>query len=200
MPYTGKRLDHFNARCRASREDRRLLKATDLLRLGPYRCESWRRDVVIYSGRQMHRLRRKASVVPNLISALRQIAFDPTRLGLIGVRLLLRLPETRHHLSNAFHQTMLVRVNYYLATAGDEQAIEQVIQNCLCLAIVASTPEAQTDYIRAALGWAVHLKRYDWPECSRRSQHEIWLAGDEILFNTHPVMNARYGGLGSEEL
>jgi hypothetical protein len=194
MPYTGMRTDHFDARCRASREDRRLLKVTDLLRLGPYRSESWHRDVVIYSELQLHRFKGRPAAVANLASAFRQIEFWPTPLGLIGVRLQLRLPETQRHLKQAICRAMLLRVNYYLATAGDEQATELVIQKCLNLAVKAPSPEARTDYIRAALGWAAHLKRHDWPEYSRRSQIDIWMAGDGMHFDAHLVMNAKYGG------
>jgi hypothetical protein len=194
MPYTGKFTDHFAIRSYDSMEDRSLIKVRDLYRLGPYRAESWRHDVVTYAQRLVHKLRDKPAPVGNLRKALHQVVLFPTRLGLIGVRLQLRLPDVKRYISPSTWKVAVLRVNHYLATTGDEQAIELVIRECLGLAVSAQTPEIQNDYIRAAIGWAVHLNRFDWPEYSRRGQTEVWFAGDEILFSTFMVFAEKLAG------
>lgn len=182
MPYTGNFTDHFNARCQAAVDDRCMPKVGDLLRLGPYRSDSWRRDVVTFSLWLARRIKGRPFPVGVLLrDELHEIARDPSRRSVLYARNQLASSENSRNLPPALHQAACLRLDCYLATAGDEKATERVILRCMRLAVAAQTTEIRIDYTRAAFGWSVLLKQIGSPEPIAPYHDQVWRAGQDVL-------------------
>lgn len=182
MPYIGIKRDKFRLRCRAALEGRYLPKFSDLLRCGPYFRDSLKEDIKEFTRLSTTKFSAHYAEhyeLRELLAQVHESSFmaDYQRvIELTGSKL---WPQP----DNPFGTLVNRRFRYYLASMRDLEQMRWVALECLNR-IAGGWIDAETsDYMKAALGWATHIRYYDDPDYYACDQNIIKSDGNNRLFN-----------------
>ncbi len=160
MPYNGRKRDTFEARCNAAEDGRYLPKFADLLRCGPYFNGSVKEDAVEFTRLCLSKFRKDYPEHRELEEMLVRIHANPNMVDLRQAVSLIESKSWRYPLS-PFGEVVRRRFRHYLASMRDIEQMRWVALECLNRVAGGWIDAATNDCMKAALGWAVHIRYYD---------------------------------------
>lgn len=181
MPYTGKKQDNFKARCKAAEEGRYLPKLADLLRCGPYFKDSLKEDIKEFTRLSLTKFSAEYAEHIELKELLATIYEDPFMADYRQVLTLIGSRRWRNH-DNQFAIVVTQRFKYYMSSMRDLEQMRWVALECLDRVAGGWIDAKTNDYMKAALGWSVHIRYYDDIAYKNCSQNSIRVHGDTQLF------------------